>query len=131
MSPVAPELVSLDAPTLVEASAGTGKTYTITTYFVRAILEYGLTPEEILVVTYTKAATAELRVRSRGRIVHALGLLDGPPEEPDALYEVVGKAVEALGKREVERRLRAALGQMERGRQASEYPDITIRQHNT
>ena len=113
MTAVSPELIPLDAPTLVEASAGTGKTYAITTYFVRAILEYGLTPEKILVVTYTKAATAELRVRSRGRIVQALGLLDGPPEEPDALYEVVTRAVEGLGKREVEKRLRAALGQMD------------------
>ena len=42
MSAERPELVPLDAPTLVEASAGTGKTYTITTYFVRAILELGL-----------------------------------------------------------------------------------------
>ena len=113
MTAATPELIPLDAPTLVEASAGTGKTYAITTYFVRAILEYGLTPEKILVVTYTKAATAELRVRSRGRIVQALGLLDGPPEEPDALYEVVTRAVEGLGKREVEKRLRAALGQMD------------------
>ncbi len=84
MSSIAPELVSFDAPTLVEASAGTGKTYTITTYFVRAILERGLTPEQILVVTYTKAATAELRDRSRKRILQAIALLEELPEEPDA-----------------------------------------------
>ena len=66
------ELVSLDAPTLVEASAGTGKTHAITTYFVRGVLELGLTPDQILVVTYTKAATAELRVRARDRITQAL-----------------------------------------------------------
>jgi exodeoxyribonuclease V beta subunit len=113
MSAISPELVPLDAPTLVEASAGTGKTHTITTYFVRAILERGLTPEQILVVTYTKAATAELRVRSRKRILQAIALLDGRPEEPDALREVVAKTVERLGRRETEARLRAALGQMD------------------
>ena len=41
------ELIPLDAPTLVEASAGTGKTYAITTCFVRAIAEEGLTPDAI------------------------------------------------------------------------------------
>ncbi|MBW2510316.1 MAG: UvrD-helicase domain-containing protein, partial [Deltaproteobacteria bacterium] len=113
MSTPAPELIQLDAPTLVEASAGTGKTYAITTYFVRAILEYGLTPERILVVTYTKAATAELRVRCRGRIVKALDQLHETPEDHDALHSVLASSVERLGRREVERRLRAALGQMD------------------
>ena len=41
MSAPHPALAPLDAPTLVEASAGTGKTYTITTYYVRAIIESG------------------------------------------------------------------------------------------
>ena len=113
MSAVSPELIPLDAPTLVEASAGTGKTHAITTYFVRAILEGGLTPERILVVTYTKAATAELRVRARSRITEALGLLPGSPEGPDALQEVVSRAVSKLGEPEVKRRLRSALAQMD------------------
>ncbi|MGB5285456.1 MAG: UvrD-helicase domain-containing protein, partial [Polyangiales bacterium] len=113
MTAVRPELVPLDAPTLVEASAGTGKTYAITTYFVRAILELGLEPEQILVVSYTKAATAELRVRARKRIADALALLDSADEQPDALSEVVGAAVERLGRSEVERRLRNAIGQMD------------------
>jgi exodeoxyribonuclease V beta subunit len=113
MNTETPELIPLDAPALVEASAGTGKTHAITTYFVRKILEDGLTPEQILVVTYTKAATAELRVRTRGRIVEALALLGGAPAEPDALAEVVGNAVAARGDRAVERTLRAALSQMD------------------
>ena len=78
MSSIAPQLIPFDAPSLVQASAGTGKTYTITTYFVRAILEQDLKPEQILVVTYTKAATAELRVRTRERILDAIRLLDEP-----------------------------------------------------
>ena len=113
MSQARPELLPLDAPTLVEASAGTGKTYAITTYFVRAILELDLEPEQILVLTYTNAATAELRTRSRKRIVQALALLDGPPEQPDALHQIVDEAVAHKGRNEVERRLRAALGRMD------------------
>jgi len=57
---------------LVEASAGTGKTHAITTLFVRFLLERELGVEQILVVTYTNAATAELRDRIRSRIATAL-----------------------------------------------------------
>jgi len=114
MSSVSPQLIALDSPTLVQASAGTGKTYTITTYFVRAILERGLKPEQILVVTYTKAATAELRVRARERIVTAITLLDRRSGDGDVLHEVVTASVARLGRRETEARLRGALGQMDR-----------------
>ena len=113
MSAVAIEKIALDAPTLVEASAGTGKTHAITTYFVRAILEQGLTPEQILVVTYTKAATAELRVRARKRILEAIRCLDESPRERDALHEIVSIAVSELGRAATEDRLRKALGQMD------------------
>ena len=58
----------LSGTTLIEASAGTGKTYTLTTLYVRMLVEYDLLPSEILVVTYTQAATAELRERVRERI---------------------------------------------------------------
>jgi exodeoxyribonuclease V beta subunit len=60
--------VPLDGVMLIEASAGTGKTWTITGLYVRLILERGLKVDEILVVTYTKAATAELRQRIRARL---------------------------------------------------------------
>lgn len=59
----------LEGMNLIEASAGTGKTHTITGLYIRLILELGLTVEQILVVTYTKAATAELRERIRARMV--------------------------------------------------------------
>ncbi|MCW8890215.1 MAG: UvrD-helicase domain-containing protein, partial [Sedimenticola sp.] len=54
---------------LIEASAGTGKTYTIAGLYIRLIVEQGLTVDQILVVTYTKAATAELKERLRSRLV--------------------------------------------------------------
>jgi exodeoxyribonuclease V beta subunit len=62
---------------LVEASAGTGKTYAITTLYVRLVVEAGLTVDQILVVTYTEAATAELRDRVRGRLRGAVKAFEG------------------------------------------------------
>ena len=58
----------LDGITLIEAAAGTGKTFAITGLYVRLLLECRLPVEQILVVTYTNAATAELRDRVRGRL---------------------------------------------------------------
>ena len=50
---------------LVEASAGTGKTHALTTLVARLVVEEGREIDEILVVTFTRAATAELRDRIR------------------------------------------------------------------
>ena len=71
--------------TVIEASAGTGKTFTISTLVTRLIAEEGVPLEEILVVTFTNAATAELRDRVRKRLVATLqGALEGhngvPPQ---------------------------------------------------
>ncbi len=70
---------------LIEASAGTGKTYTITELYMRLLLESGRRVEEILVVTYTQAATAELKQRIRDRVYalrNALDTADGTAAEP-------------------------------------------------
>lgn len=65
---------------LIEASAGTGKTWTIAALYVRLVLGHGtaetgfgkaLLPPEILVVTFTEAATKELRDRIRQRLSQA------------------------------------------------------------
>jgi exodeoxyribonuclease V beta subunit len=53
----------LDGQNIVEAAAGTGKTFAITRLYVRLILEQNLLPREILVVTFTEAATREIRER--------------------------------------------------------------------
>ncbi|ODP34278.1 exodeoxyribonuclease V subunit beta [Pandoraea sp. ISTKB] len=58
----------LDGICLIEASAGTGKTWNICALYVRLLLEKQLSVEQILVVTFTNAATAELRERIRGRL---------------------------------------------------------------
>ena len=86
---------------LVEASAGTGKTFTIAALYVRLVLQHGgpaafpraLTPPEILVVTFTEAATKELRDRIRARLSEAAALfaeapdpVDKEPNTPDLLH---------------------------------------------
>ena len=55
----------LNSVTLIEASAGTGKTYNIQNLFVRMIMESDFPIESILVVTFTDAATKELKSRIR------------------------------------------------------------------
>jgi exodeoxyribonuclease V beta subunit len=61
---------------LLEASAGTGKTYTLVLLFLRLLLERGLAVDQILVVTFTRAATGELRDRIRRRLREALDHLE-------------------------------------------------------
>ncbi len=58
-------LVTLDGTHLIEASAGTGKTWTITSLYLRLILERDIKVSNLLVMTYTNAATRELRSRIR------------------------------------------------------------------
>jgi exodeoxyribonuclease V beta subunit len=65
---------------LVEASAGTGKTHTLTGLYLRLLLERSLSPEQILVMTYTKAATAELKERIRRRLLQARRVFAGETE---------------------------------------------------
>ncbi|HAO31934.1 MAG TPA: exodeoxyribonuclease V subunit beta [Candidatus Competibacter sp.] len=60
--------IPLDHFNLIEASAGTGKTYTLTALYVRLVVEAGIPVNRILVVTYTNAATKELRDRIRERL---------------------------------------------------------------
>ncbi|MCX6895964.1 MAG: UvrD-helicase domain-containing protein [Verrucomicrobia bacterium] len=68
---------------LIEASAGTGKTFTIAGLFLRLILEKDLSVRQILVVTYTVAATEELRQRIRQTLAKALlAFRQGASEDP-------------------------------------------------
>ena len=61
----------LEGINLIEASAGTGKTYTIEGLFLRLVLEKQLRVDQILVVTFTIAATEELRDRIRTKLLKA------------------------------------------------------------
>ena len=59
----------------IEASAGTGKTWNICGLYLRLLIERRLAVQDILVVTFTNAATAELRERIRQRVVDTLAWL--------------------------------------------------------
>ncbi|MGR8929364.1 MAG: exodeoxyribonuclease V subunit beta [Gammaproteobacteria bacterium] len=102
---LAPLSFPLTGSHLIEASAGTGKTFTIAALYVRLVLGHGgaraflqgrpLTPPEILVVTYTDAATKELRDRIRARLSEAAEYFRADPasiahKEPDddLLYDL-------------------------------------------
>ena len=76
-----PLAVPLRGRRLIEASAGTGKTWTLAALYLRLVLGHGrgpdgqpgpgLLPPQILVMTFTEAATAELRKRIRCRLAQA------------------------------------------------------------
>ncbi|PSW05299.1 exodeoxyribonuclease V subunit beta [Photobacterium rosenbergii] len=90
--PLEPMCFPLHGNRLIEASAGTGKTFTIASLYLRLLLGHGdnstrfpreLTVDQILVVTFTEAATAELRDRIRRRIHDArLAFSRGSSNDP-------------------------------------------------
>lgn len=98
MSVKAPQILSpmhvpLVGRSLIEASAGTGKTYTLSLLYLRLLLGIGeqayprpLTVDQILVVTFTQAATEELRYRIRDNI-HQLRIACLRGFHPDPLYQ--------------------------------------------
>ena len=83
--------VELSGMNLIEASAGTGKTYAIASLYLRLLIEKELQPEEILVVTYTEAATQELHARIRRRIREALDALNGTETQDAILCNLVDR----------------------------------------
>ncbi|MCP4713565.1 MAG: exodeoxyribonuclease V subunit beta [Deltaproteobacteria bacterium] len=95
----------LEGRCLIEASAGTGKTYTIVNLYLRLLLEQQLGVRSILVVTFTEAATKELRERIRSALVSA-----ADPEVPDeTIRALVRRAGKQLGPQRVRMLLRRAL----------------------
>jgi len=80
--------LDLDGIKLIEASAGTGKTHTIADLYLRHILD-GRQTSQILIVTYTNAATDELRGRIRKRLYDALNLFDQPGADMDELFQLL------------------------------------------
>lgn len=110
--------VPLAGTNLIEASAGTGKTQTITTLYVRLILEADVEVGDILVVTYTNAATAELRTRIRERLARALAAVEREgtgPSGDDAIDQLLAARRKTVP-RELDRgRLTLALRDFDQG----------------
>ncbi len=100
--------IALAGQQIVEASAGTGKTRTITGLVLRLVMERGIAVDRLLVVTYTVAATEELRDRIRTLLVAALVALRGTPSG-DAMADALVARVAATDRDEATRRVEAAL----------------------
>ena len=102
--------VALDVPLtgmqLIEASAGTGKTWTLSGIFLRLVVETDVALGGILAVTFTRAATADLRERIRNRLGAMLDLLEGRGTD-DGLCALL--AARLADTELARRRLRAAL----------------------
>ena len=120
MTPTALPFSPLDIPisgtALIEASAGTGKTYGIAALFARLILLEKMPVDKVLVVTFTKAATAELKTRLRARLDEALRRLQGTdlPEESDEFMNgLLQRALEQEPRERLQLRLKAALSQFD------------------
>lgn len=112
-----PMTLPLEGHHLIEASAGTGKTWTIASLYLRLVLGIGgpqgqaLRPRQILVLTFTRAATQELVDRIRSRLVQAWALFEGtaPPEQADPfLTELLASVPEGAARREAAWRLEQA-----------------------
>ena len=102
---------------LVEASAGTGKTWTISVLYLRLVIEHGLRPDAIVVSTFTDAAAAELRERIRARLQWALrrctGTADANADE-DEVDRCLGEAIARSSLDEVCWRLQCAVAELDR-----------------
>ncbi len=130
-TPLDPFRASLAGPRLVDASAGTGKTHAIVSILLRLLLQgpgddpaEALRIDQILVVTFTRAATAELRERIRHRLYRALRTVEQRADEPlDQAWPVQGAEDEELAvwlresqpdvRRQAATRLRAALADLD------------------
>lgn len=101
----------------IEASAGTGKTYTIAALVVRAVAgdaagAIGL--DQVLVVTFTRAAAAELRERIRRKLAAALDyVVDGLLPADDPWMTAIAAADDIEARRRAEERLRRALARFD------------------
>lgn len=94
IEPLEPLRLPLKGVRLIEASAGTGKTWTIAALYLRLVLGHGgepLLPPQILVVTFTKAATAELRERIRARLTEAAEAFRGRGAPDDFLAALIAE----------------------------------------
>ena len=86
--------VALDGVQLIQASAGTGKTFTLATLAARLGVERGLRIGQVLAVTFTEAAAGELRERIRAGL-----LADGLVSEAMAVERAYVSTIHGLGLR--------------------------------
>jgi len=99
------EFVAADVPltssNLIEASAGTGKTYSIAILVLRLLLEKKFSIKQILMVTFTKAAVAELEERIRLFVRTALVYANNGTIEDATIIKLVDRAIGQSGQEAV------------------------------
>ncbi|MFP4521587.1 MAG: exodeoxyribonuclease V subunit beta [Fibrobacterota bacterium] len=103
-----PQSSPLEGMNLIEAGAGTGKTFAITHIYLRLLIEKKLPPEKILAVTFTEAAASELRAKTMEVIKHALEILKGAPPENRVIADIIS-GIDKSRKEEAAGICRAAL----------------------
>jgi exodeoxyribonuclease V beta subunit len=112
MAPLDPLHLPLQGARLIEASAGTGKTWTLAALYLRLVLGHGgqppRLPAQILVVTFTRAATAELRERIRERLATAAAAFRGQHESDDFLSSLIADYPQADARAAAARQLELA-----------------------
>lgn len=125
-----PLSIAISGTNLIEASAGTGKTYGIAALFTRLVVLEQMPVESILTVTFTKAATAELKTRLRARLDDVLQALEHTADSDDISDDIeaycrnshpddvflIGLLKQALTRESRNRlivRLKAAIGQFD------------------
>ncbi|OEY72830.1 UvrD-helicase domain-containing protein [Salegentibacter salarius] len=108
--PLNKEKVKLDGTNLVEASAGTGKTYSIGLLALRLILEENIPVSRILLVTFTKPAVAELAARVRRFLREAIKAAEVGKCEEKTITDFV---VSQENREEVIYRLKKALSDLD------------------
>lgn len=104
--------IKLEGNNLIEASAGTGKTYSIGILVLRLLLEKGIRIEQILMVTFTNAAVAELEIRIRKFLRDALKIASKNTTVADVdpnIQSLISKSIENQGKEEVVKILSGAI----------------------
>ncbi len=100
--------VEISKSNLIEASAGTGKTFSIAILVLRLIIEKEISINQILMVTYTKAAVAELEERIRKFIKTALHALENKSELDPIIKKIVDDSIKLKSKEKVEQLLKDA-----------------------
>ena len=103
--PFNPATVSLEGTNLIEASAGTGKTYSIALLVLRLVMERNIPIQQILMVTFTRAAVAELELRVRAFVRLAAKVSRGQAIEDTTITALVKNAEAMHDSETISRRL--------------------------
>lgn len=114
----------LSGKRLIEASAGTGKTFSLAGIYLRLLVERRLDVRDILVMTFTRAATQELRERIRARLTVAAQLATDPDRAEPGNTEhrialdliaraCAGQEPDGEPREQIARRLRSAAARMD------------------